>query len=288
MTIDYPRTYFGWSSTSPADYATPRSGLVIHYNGDATNLTSHAGCVSYWKGVRNSHVNGNGWADLGYSFGISVDGHIFEGRGLTRYQAAQGTTAGNRDWYSVSLMIGGSERPTAAQIEGVRRLRAWLMAEHGVSGTVRGHRDFISTSCPGSPLYALVTDGTFTKPPGAITTEVSDMLGLKKGDSGERVKLLQLKLKNAGFSDVVGTIDADYGPATAEAVRQARASVGSAAGAGWGDRMTPDACEQVDRAFARRQAEIMIGRADLSTGGSSGDLPATETVAVSGQLTVKR
>ncbi|WP_435112010.1 peptidoglycan recognition protein family protein [Nocardiopsis synnemataformans] len=254
MAIDYPRTYFGWSATSPADYADPKKGLVIHYNGDATSLDNHAECVSYWKGVRSSHL-GQGWADLGYSFGVDVEGNIFEGRGVRRYQAAQGTTAGNRDYYSVSLMIGGNERPTAAQIEGVRRLRAWLMDQYGMAATVLGHRDFISTSCPGSPLYALVQDGTFTKPPGAITTEEDDMLGLKLGDSGPRVKLLQLMIKNCGFGDAVGAIDSDYGPATAEGLRLCRDYVGSAALPHYGNEVTPDALEQLHRAHARYTAE---------------------------------
>ncbi|WP_187347160.1 hypothetical protein [Nocardiopsis sp. CNR-923] len=100
--IDYPRTYFGWSASSPADYADPESGLVVHYNGPATNLGGHSACVSYWKNARNDHVNNRGWADIGYSFGVSTEGAIFEGRGLHRYQAAQGTSSGNANYYSVS------------------------------------------------------------------------------------------------------------------------------------------------------------------------------------------
>lgn len=217
VSIDYPRTYFGWSASSGADYANPTKGLVIHYNGPATNLTTFSQCVTYWKNTRNGHVGGNGWADIGYSFGVSVDGHIFEGRGLNRYQAAQGTTAGNRDWYSVSLMIGGSEQPTPAQIEAVKRLRAWLMGR-GMAGAVRGHRDFVPTSCPGTSLYALVQNGTFTGGPSSGGGAPGTRPVLRRGSTGPAVRELQTLL---GIS-----VDGDFGPATETAVKNFQSAHG--------------------------------------------------------------
>lgn len=159
------RSEFGWGATG-AGYAKPTRGLVIHYDGSDQGLAKrgHSACVAYWKRTRSMHVNGNGWADLGYSWGACPHGLIFEGRGLDRSQAAQGTTAGNAEWYSVSLMGGPGEDPTPEQIEAVRELRAWLMGK-GVGALVRGHRDFYATSCPGDRLYRLVRDGTFAKPP---------------------------------------------------------------------------------------------------------------------------
>ncbi|WP_116248271.1 peptidoglycan recognition family protein [Nocardiopsis sp. FIRDI 009] len=250
--IDYRRTYFGWSASSPAAHADPGSGLVVHYNGAATHLDDHAECVSYWKNTRDHHVSGRGWADIGYSFGVSVEGHVFEGRGLYRYQAAQGTTAGNASYYSVSLMIGDGERPTPAQIDGVRRLRAWLTAEHGVSGTVLGHRDFVSTSCPGSELYALVEDGTFTQAPGAPSGTGDEMLGLKVGDSGSRVTLLQQMLTYAGASLPEYGVDGVYGQETSDALLWVRRQMGSKATDG--DKVTSYALAQLHAQLARHQS----------------------------------
>ncbi|MFC7327408.1 peptidoglycan recognition family protein [Marinactinospora rubrisoli] len=157
------RSDLGWGA-SGADAANPTRGLVIHYDGSNQGLADkkHSACVSYWKSTRDFHVNTNGWADIGYSYGACPHGYVFEGRGLKKYQAAQGTTAGNRDWYSVTLMSGPSEKPPGAQINAVRELRGYLM-ERGVAGTLRGHRDFASTTCPGDILYRLVQDGTFSR-----------------------------------------------------------------------------------------------------------------------------
>jgi hypothetical protein len=288
------RADLGWSATSPAAYADPESGLVVHYDGSDQGLPDGDldDFLTYWRNTRAFHTGpSRGWADIGYSFAATPQGYVVEGRGLHREQAAQ--PGGNRTHYSVSLGLGPGEDPTPEQINAVRYLRAWLMTDHSVSGTVLGHRDFISTSCPGSRAYALVQDGTFTQAPGAITTPEGDpMLGLKKGDSGKAVKLLQLKLKNIG-GDVAAAllypggpadgVDSDYGDSVAESVRLARKSMGSKALAGWGDVMTPDAVEQVDRAYARRQAEIMIGRADIPSDGSA-SLPASESVTFTGTL----
>ncbi|MCY9787573.1 N-acetylmuramoyl-L-alanine amidase [Nocardiopsis sp. EMB25] len=250
--IDYPRTYFGWSASSPADYADPRSGLVVHYNGPPTDLDGHAACVSYWKNTRGHHVDGRGWDDIGYSFGVSVEGGIFEGRGLRRYQAAQGTFSGNANYYSVTLMIGEGERPTDAQIDGVRRLRAWLRSDHGVSGTVLGHRDFVSTSCPGSVLYALVENGTFTQAPGAPPGSGDEMLGLKVGDSGSRVTLLQQMLTYAGASLPEYGVDGSYGQETSAALLWVRKQMGSKATDG--DTVTSYALAQLHAQIARHQS----------------------------------
>lgn len=153
------RSEFGWGE-SPADPARPRLGLVVHYNGRATNLDAHEDCLAYWQRVRDGHVNGNGWVDIGYSFGVCRHGEVFTGRGLDRYQAAQGTTAGNQDYYSVSFMLGAGEAPTGEQIAAMRQLREYLMGL-GVGPAVRAHHEFYDTECPGPVLSELVTTGAF-------------------------------------------------------------------------------------------------------------------------------
>lgn len=156
------RPAFGWPSCKAAT-ATPTKGLVAHYNGPATGLLgkAHSACHAYWKNTRNYHVDTKGWADIGYSFGVCPHGYVLEGRGRGFSQAAQGTTAGNREWYSCTFMLGTGERPTALQVDAWHDLRMWL-TEHGVSRGVRGHSDFFSTDCPGSILSAMINDGTLT------------------------------------------------------------------------------------------------------------------------------
>ncbi|WP_116248163.1 peptidoglycan-binding domain-containing protein [Nocardiopsis sp. FIRDI 009] len=281
------RIDLGWSETSPAAYADPKSGLVVHYDGVDQYLADqdHAACLDYWQVTRDFHTGPErGWADVGYSFMACAHGYVIEGRGLYREQAAQ--RGANDTHYSVTLAAGPTDRITDVQIEAVRELRAWLMEpDASISGAVFGHRDFNATSCPGDDAYALVRDGTFAQQPGndtPMTNGDDDMLGLKLGDTGEAVKLLQLKVTRAGFGAALGEsgVDGDYGPATAEAVRQTRAYVGSKALEGYGDWISAHAKDQVDAAVIKR----MLADGGASTSGG-GTLP--ETVRVTGELTVE-
>ncbi|WP_236572280.1 N-acetylmuramoyl-L-alanine amidase [Nocardiopsis sp. FR4] len=222
-----PRSYFGWGG-SGASYADPTRGLVIHYNGPATNLRSHSDCIAYWKRVRRDHMRGNGWADLGYSWGACRHGEVFTGRGLRRYQAAQGTTRGNSEWYSVTLMLGGNEQPTQGHIQAVRDLRAYLMAR-GVGGAIRGHRSFVSTSCPGDVLYELVLDGTF----GARGNGNPSSGGGGGMTSVRSIRSQQTAVNGLGHNPKLD-IDGLWGPKTEAGVKWLQGKVGVTADGLWG------------------------------------------------------
>lgn len=104
-------------------------------------------------------------------------------------------------------------------------------------------------------------DYTATGSVGGDTTWEDQLIGLKKGDKGEAVKAVQELAAQAGFRDALGPagVDGDYQGKTAEAVRLARAYVGSAAKAGYGDSITGHALAQLVTAVAKRQAERAKG-----------------------------
>lgn len=186
------RSVFGWGATAAAS-APCNLGIVIHYDGSNQNLAgkSHTACRDYWKRTRSFHVGpSRRWADIGYSFGVCPHGIVLEGRGARRAQAAQ--PGGNTTWTSVTLMGGPSDDVTSAQIEGVRELRAWLRKNHGLGAGVRGHRDFLSTSCPGSKAYALVKNGTFGKAPSGSSSP-SPGPGASKPVPGVKAPVFPLK-----------------------------------------------------------------------------------------------
>lgn len=152
------RTSLGWPKHPRAGKAPCKNGIVLHYDGSRQNLAgkAHSACVQYWRNTRAFHMGpSRGWNDLGYSFGICPHGYVFEGRGFGYQQAAQ--PGGNSTWTSCTFMSGEGEQPTSAQLRAFQEFRAWLRGK-GVASRIRGHRDFISTSCPGSVLYKLVTN----------------------------------------------------------------------------------------------------------------------------------
>lgn len=282
------RADLGWSATSPAATADPEDGLVVHYDGSDQGLPGGDldDFLAYWRNTRSFHTGpSRNWLDIGYSFAATPGGYIVEGRGLHREQAAQ--PGGNRTHYSVTLGLGPGETPTAAQINAVRWLRQWLMQDHGVSGTVLGHRDFISTSCPGTRAYALVQDGTFTQPPGAITTGGNPLIGLKQGDGADNGKkepviAVQRLGTFAGFGSHLGEAgcDGEWGPATSAMMLALRRSVGSSVTNA--SSITGTAYGHLIQAVSRAEARKLI--AAIPPGGG-GALPAT--VRVEGELEVK-
>jgi hypothetical protein len=215
-----PRSSFGWPATA-ANRAHPTLGLVVHYDGSDQGLAGkpHSACVDYWKRTRLFHMHTRGWLDIGYSFGACPHGMVLEGRGLDREQAAQ--PGGNTTWYSVTLMSGPGEHPTDKQITAVRELRAWLIGK-GLAAAVRGHRDFVSTDCPGSVLYGMVHDGTFAKStPGGWPGRYLKYTAGKPLMHGSDVRWVQERLGVHGHHV---TVDGQYGPKTAAAVKSFQTS----------------------------------------------------------------
>lgn len=96
----------------------------------------------------------------------------------------------------------------------------------------------------------------------SASAEEDPLLGLKKGDKGERVKALQEMIRAAGQGAVLdkhGGTDGDYGDGTAEALRLVRVSVGSTAAkekrdaTARGERVDAWAFQQLHTAVARNQ-----------------------------------
>jgi hypothetical protein len=221
------RSVFGWPATAAVS-APCKNGLVVHYDGSNLGLAGkdHSSCRAYWKATRKFHMGpARGWLDIGYSFGVCPHGIVMEGRGWQRTQAAQ--PGGNTSWTSCTFMSGDAEKPTAAQIEAFKELRAWLR-DKGLASAIKGHKDFISTSCPGSILYRMVRDGSLTgaptspgtpPPSGPSWTEtlMQQLPTVKRGDSGEDVQSVQGLLQARSHPEV--SIDGDFGAKTETAVK---------------------------------------------------------------------
>ena len=260
------RSDLGWSATSPAAGATPRSGLVIHY--DSTNMRldqqPHTECIAYWQRTRNFHTGpARGWVDIGYSWMACPHGYVLEGRGLGRQQAAQ--QGGNASHYSCTLAGGPSDPVTDDAINAVRELRLWLMeSPRSNSGSVLGHRDITPSSCPGDRAYQMVQDGTFTGAPGAISPEGDPLLGTKEGDGipnpSEAVKAVQRLIVNAGFGEELAPygVDGQWGAKTSAGLLAARHYVNS--GVASITRITGESYAQLITAVARNQARRFGGQ----------------------------
>lgn len=213
-------------------YANPTRGCVAHYNGGAIGLKGkpHSACLDYVRRVHRQHLN-QSWAGIGYSFLVCQHGYVIEGRGLDRAQAAQ--PGGNTSHYSIQMMVGGSEEPTAAQVQGWRDARAYIRANRNVSAHVGKHSDFISTSCAGPKVNALVASGALGGS-GSSTPAPGGGGGSAGGMTSVRSFSSQQTLVNAdGYSPKLA-VDNLWGPKTDAGVRWYQRRLGVTADGLWG------------------------------------------------------
>ncbi|MFY7064259.1 N-acetylmuramoyl-L-alanine amidase [Nocardiopsis changdeensis] len=156
----------GWRVELSAEQTFSPRAVAARTDGFTVERVRHTGriwCPTTPDGTWLARRAGTAYF-TGNSFMACPHGHVLEGRGLYRVQAAQ--PGGNSSHYSVTLATGPKDPVTPEQIEAVRQLRQWLMEpDTSISGKVLGHRDFIATSCPGDKAYRMVRDGTFSKPP---------------------------------------------------------------------------------------------------------------------------
>ena len=122
--------------------------IIVHHTASPRDTT-----VSQ---IRDWHVNGNGWSDIGYHYIILGDGTLERGRSINKTGAhCKGHNKG-----SIGICVTGNtsqEPPTTAQVESLFGTLKMLLEDYNLQRSdVYGHRDFGATECPGDWLYTLL------------------------------------------------------------------------------------------------------------------------------------
>ncbi|MFD5411294.1 N-acetylmuramoyl-L-alanine amidase [Streptomyces nojiriensis] len=183
-----------WGALPPKkidkDPFTPwAGGVVIHHEGGGRFAADqHDRCAGLVREVQKNsmHYSPLGhvadwldikeppYDDIPYSFAICKHGSIYEGRGLGRRQAANGTELKgvNQNYYSILGLIGSEDAVTSEMVTAFRELIEYL--RYCMAGpAVVGHKDMrlTYTECPGN-LYPKVRLGELEPPkpvPGGST-----------------------------------------------------------------------------------------------------------------------
>lgn len=141
--------YSDWSlmRSTQEEYATRDldkiEQIVVHHSA-SINQTA--------EDFADYHVLSRGWPGIGYHFVIEKDGLIIMGNPLTNISY----NTQNQNTKTIGICLSGNfeqEQPTAAQMDSLSNLIAYLRNELPQSLQVFGHRDFAATSCPGDNLY---------------------------------------------------------------------------------------------------------------------------------------
>lgn len=161
--------------------------------------------------MRDWHVNGNGWSDVGYHYYVKRDGTIQPARPLEKTPAAQGD---GHNAGTIAICFGGltkSKFTTEQFRAGAAMVRAISEAygDRGVKIRVRGHREVYPKECPVFDYrraFGLDAAGYPTVAPDAsvqgadpvAADNVPGDLYLMVRNKAESVKALQRALNAAG------------------------------------------------------------------------------------------
>jgi len=108
--------------------------------------------------IYHSHTKVNGWGDYGYNF-LIWDQYIFEGRGFGRTGAH--APGANSISIGVAFLLDGRYRiPTPTEYAAFHDL-AKAAIEYGylhATFNLTGHREWVSTNCPGDECWAHLND----------------------------------------------------------------------------------------------------------------------------------
>lgn len=133
--------------------------MTVHHTAALLDVNSNA--PARVRQHQRFHIDDRGWEDLAYHFIVDANGHVYEGRPVT----AVGDTGTNYDPTGHFLVCaeGDFNRQSipAAQVAAVVDVLAWGAVNFGVdASTIRGHRDWAFTSCPGDGFYPMISSGS--------------------------------------------------------------------------------------------------------------------------------
>lgn len=211
--------------------------IIVHHTATPnSDDTSQAHAFELSRQIQAFHMDSNGWSDTGQNFTNSRGGHLMEGRhkSLAALQGGaqhvKGAHAGEQN--SVSLGIENEGTYTEASVPGslwdsLVSLCAYMVSQYGIEpGEIYGHRDFMSTACPGDVLYGKLPElrqsvGLAT---GLAVVQPLSWPLLRPGAQGPNVTALQMLL---GARGVVVPVDGVFGAATQRAASGVAAERGA-------------------------------------------------------------
>lgn len=132
--------------------------MTVHHT--AARLDDNSTAPAQIRGHQRFHQE-SGWADLAYHFMVDANGNVYEGR---PFDAPGDTFTGYDPTGHFLVCCEGNfdqQELPAAQLNSLVAMLAWGVRQFGVTpDTIASHRDYAATTCPGTALAAVVSDGT--------------------------------------------------------------------------------------------------------------------------------
>jgi len=148
-----------WGARPPTytvDMALPVPRYFVHHTATSDCFTQ-ANCMSLMRAIQGSHIDVNGWPDIGFTFLVGEDGNVYEGRGWDHEPGMNNAYASTG--YDVGIFGDFTLRdPSVEAMELVLQLIECGLSLNKISQVyvLHGHADAICTQCPGNSFYRTV------------------------------------------------------------------------------------------------------------------------------------
>jgi len=136
--------------------------ITIHHGGE--DFPPDKDPIEYLRHLQSWSRSEKKWIDIPYHFMIDLQGTIYEARPIN----LPGDTNTDYDTrgHALICMMGNYENQivSTGQLNSLIGLTAFLAKNFGVAvDSIRGHRDYTETLCPGKDLYRYLQDGTLVR-----------------------------------------------------------------------------------------------------------------------------
>lgn len=150
---------WGWKSIEGSFTSHQINRITIHHGGE--DFPPEKDPIKYLTGLQNWSRSEKKWADIPYHYMIDLKGTIYEARPVN----IPGDTNTKYDprGHALICVMGNYENQilSESQLNAVVSLAAFLAKHFNVpADSIRGHKDYTETLCPGKDLYRYLQDGT--------------------------------------------------------------------------------------------------------------------------------
>lgn len=186
-------------------YGDSAQMVFIHHTVNSNDYAPSDG-AAIMQSILAYHTQSRGWCDIGYNFLVDRYGTIYEGRRGGMRLPVRGSHAGDYNVDTVGISLIGNfdiARPTRPMKNALVRLVGWrlgtsympVQGQTTVNGKrfnrISGHRDAMSTTCPGRYAYAFLP---------TLRTRVADYLSLYQSTIPPKAAVLGSAVTGTVFS----------------------------------------------------------------------------------------
>ena len=154
-----------WNAAEPKAYKSQVPiKITIHHEGEIFNPQKEPAAVHIKKVQTWGMSEARNWSDIPYHYLIDFDGNIYEGRNV--FTAGETATEYDPEGHLLITCLGNFEEQevTEKQLNALIELTAYCCNKYQISPTtIKAHKDFAQTLCPGKDLYRYLESGYLQK-----------------------------------------------------------------------------------------------------------------------------